>query len=57
MQVSLALLMMVRKELLAQDFEGIMKYFRVNIPKRLRSTGLARENVKTLPFPMVDRGC
>ena len=56
-QVSLALLMMVRKELLAQDFEGIMKYFRVNIPKRLRSTGLARENVKTLPFPMVDRGC
>ena len=28
--------MMVRKELLAQDFEGIMKYFRVNIPKRLR---------------------
>ena len=36
-KVSLALLMMVKKELLAQDFEGIMKYFRVNIPKRLRS--------------------
>ena len=28
--------MMVKKDLLAQDFEGIMKYFRVNIPKRLR---------------------
>ena len=36
-QVSLALLMMVKRELLAQDFEGIMKYFRVNIPKKLRS--------------------
>ena len=35
-QVSLGLLMMVKKDLLAQDFEGIMKYFRVNIPKRLR---------------------
>ena len=34
--MSLGLLMMVKKDLLAQDFEGIMKYFRVNIPKRLR---------------------
>jgi len=47
-QVSLALLMMVRKELLAQDFEGIMKYFRVNIPKRLRSEESARQLMKTV---------
>ena len=41
-QMSLALLMMARKELLAQDFEGIMKYFQVNMPKRLRSEEHAR---------------
>merc|ERR1719228_1535566 len=47
-QVSIALLMMVRKELLAQDFEGIMKYFRVNIPKRLRSEEHAKTLMKTV---------
>ena len=47
-QVSLALLMMVRKELLAQDFEGIMKYFRVNIPKKLRSEEHAKHLMKTV---------
>merc|ERR1719158_2353580 len=47
-QVSLALLMMVKKELLAQDFEGIMKYFRVNIPKRLRSEEHAKQLMKTV---------
>merc|ERR1719290_244422 len=47
-QVSLALLMMVKKELLAQDFEGIMKYFRVNIPKRLRSEEHAKHLMKTV---------
>ena len=47
-QVSLALLMMVRKELLAQDFEGIMKYFRVNIPKKLRSEEHAKTLMKTV---------
>ena len=41
-QVSLALLMLVKKELLTQDFEGIMKYFRVNIPKKLRSEDHAK---------------
>lgn len=46
-QVSLALLMMARKELLAQDFEGIMKYFRVNIPKRLRSEDHARHLMRS----------
>merc|ERR1740129_2361276 len=47
-QVSLALLMMVKKELLSQDFEGIMKYFRVNIPKRLRSEEHAKQLMKTV---------
>jgi hypothetical protein len=32
-KVSLALLMMARKELLTLDFEATMKYFRVNIPR------------------------
>merc|ERR1712098_769112 len=45
---SLALLMMVRKELLTQDFEGIMKYFRVNIPKKLRSEEHAKQLMKTV---------
>merc|ERR1719430_2021499 len=47
-QVSLGLLMMVKKDLLAQDFEGIMKYFRVNIPKRLRSEDHAKTLMKTV---------
>ena len=47
-QVSLALLMMVKKELLSQDFEGIMKYFRVNIPKKLRSEEHAKQLMKTV---------
>ena len=34
--------MLVKKELLTQDFEGIMKYFRVNIPKKLRSEDHAK---------------
>jgi len=46
-QVSLALLMTVRKELLAQDFETAMKYFRVNIPKRMRSEEHAKSLMKT----------
>ena len=32
-QVALALLKVARKDLLQQDFEGLMKFFRVNIPK------------------------
>jgi len=47
-QVSLALLMMARKELLLQDFEATMKYFRVNIPKRLRSEDHAKSLMKTV---------
>ena len=42
--VALAILKVARKDLLQQDFEGLMKYFRVNIPKTYRS----EENAKHL---------
>ena len=32
-----------RKDLLALDFEGVLKYFRVQLPKRYRSEEAARE--------------
>jgi len=35
--VALALLKVSRKDLLALDFEGILKYFRVQLPKRFRT--------------------
>lgn len=36
-QVSLALLMLSKKELLTLDFEGVLKHFRVTLPKKYRS--------------------
>lgn len=42
-QVALALLMMSKKDLLALDFEGILKYFRVTLPKKYRSEKNARD--------------
>jgi len=41
-QVALALLKVARKDLLQQDFEGLMKFFRVNIPKTYRNEENAR---------------
>ena len=35
-QVALAILKVSKRELLQQDFEGLMKYYRVNIPKTYR---------------------
>lgn len=43
-QVALGILKVSKKDMLLQDFEGLMKYFRVNIPKRYRS----EENAKYL---------
>lgn len=34
---------MSRKDLLALDFEGILKYFRVHMPKKYRTEEAARE--------------
>lgn len=43
-QVALALLSSSKQELLALDFEGVLKYFRVQMPKRYRN----QENVQQL---------
>lgn len=43
-QVALALLGVSKKDLLALDFEGVLKYFRVQMPKRYRD----QENVQQL---------
>lgn len=41
--VALALLKSSRKELLSHEFEGVLKYFRVHLPKKYRSESSARE--------------
>ncbi|XP_034948115.1 rab GTPase-activating protein 1-like [Chelonus insularis] len=45
-QVALALLMMSKKELLQLDFESILKYFRVHLPKRCRNEEVSRYVMK-----------
>lgn len=47
---------MSKKDLLALDFEGILKYFRVTLPKKYRSEKNARDllaaaiNIKVCEF-------
>ena len=41
-QVALAILKVAKRELLEQDFEGLMKYYRVNIPKTYRNVENSR---------------
>lgn len=41
-QVSISLLQLSKDELLKQDFEGILKYFRIQMPKNYRSDENAR---------------
>lgn len=45
-QVALTLLSEFENELRELDFEGILKYFRVTLPKRCRSTTFARKLMK-----------
>ncbi|XP_053631032.1 rab GTPase-activating protein 1 isoform X3 [Cherax quadricarinatus] len=45
-QVALALLQMSKKELISSDFEGILKYFRVSLPKKYRNEDVARQLYK-----------
>ncbi|XP_041974583.1 rab GTPase-activating protein 1-like isoform X2 [Aricia agestis] len=45
-QVSIALLTRARKDLLAADFEGVLKYFRVTLPKKCRAEESSRQIVK-----------
>lgn len=44
--VALALLKCSRKDLLALDFEGVLKYFRVTLPKKYRAEGAAKELIQ-----------
>lgn len=37
---------MSKKELLSLDFEGILKYFRVSLPKKYRNEDMARQLFK-----------
>lgn len=37
---------MSKKELLSLDFEGILKYFRVSLPKKYRNEDVARQLFK-----------
>ena len=36
-----------RKDLLALDFEGVLKYFRVQLPKRFRTEEATKELIQT----------
>ncbi|XP_048505737.1 rab GTPase-activating protein 1-like isoform X4 [Athalia rosae] len=45
-QVALALLMLCKKELLQLDFESILKFFRVHLPKRCRNEEVSRYVMK-----------
>ncbi|XP_060525757.1 rab GTPase-activating protein 1-like isoform X2 [Cylas formicarius] len=45
-QMALALLMWCKRDLLQLDFEGILKYFRVSLPKKCRSEEAAKQLVK-----------
>ncbi|KAM3966598.1 GTPase activating protein and centrosome-associated [Aphomia sociella] len=45
-QVALALLSRSKKDLLAHDFEGVLKYFRVTLPKKCRAEESSRQIVK-----------
>ncbi|XP_055895788.1 rab GTPase-activating protein 1-like isoform X1 [Biomphalaria glabrata] len=45
--VALALLKSSRKDLLAHDFEGVLKYFRVHLPKRFRGEEPAKELMRS----------
>ena len=51
--MALGLLSMARKDLLALNFEGILKYFRVQLPKHYRNEEAARQLMKlTSTFKM-----
>lgn len=47
LQLALALLKNAKSDLLALDFEGVMKYFRVTMPKRYIADEAARQLIRT----------
>ncbi|XP_023018200.1 GTPase activating protein and centrosome-associated isoform X2 [Leptinotarsa decemlineata] len=46
-QIALALLMLCKKDLMQLDFEGILKYFRVSLPKKCRTEESAKQLIKS----------
>lgn len=46
-QVAIALLQFCKKDLLQLDFENILKYFRVTMPKKVRNEEVARHLIKS----------
>ena len=49
---------MSRKELLTLDFEGVLKYFRVQLPKKYRSEEAAREMIMmAVTLKVMDYSC
>ena len=46
-QVALALLSLSKKDLLALDFEGVLKYFRVSLPKKFRTEENGKHLLRT----------
>lgn len=45
-QVAIALLMLSKEELLQLDFEGVLKHFRVQLPKKYRTDEAAKQLLK-----------
>lgn len=46
LQIALSFLQMAKNDLLALDFEGIMKYFRISLPKIYRNDTAAKELIQ-----------
>lgn len=46
-KIALGLLLCCRKELLTLDFEGILKYFRVQLPKKYRNDDQTKLLIET----------
>ena len=51
--IAMALLKVSRKDLLALDFEGILKYFRVQLPKRFRTEEATSELMQVCGMSLV----
>lgn len=47
LQIAIALLKLSKNDLLVLDFEGVMKYFRVSLPKKYRTDNNAHQLIRT----------
>lgn len=46
LQIAMSLLQMSKNDLLALDFEGVLKYFRITLPKLYRTDDAAKELIR-----------